>query len=208
VNTATTLKKLALLGLASLSLAAASSQADNSYDYGNYDRVPNVNPWVGAAPNLNPWINRPGYQQARFAAALKQRQAQLDERQDAQMQRILNGMESGRLTLREATGLLREHLDIAKLERGYMADGRLGPNELASLEQRLNEAERHITFEQRDREKADRGDRPGEMGRPVDMDRRGDMNRSRDMDGRGDMNRSRDMDGRGEISHPGEYSRR
>ena len=184
MNTATTLKKLALLGLASLSLAAASSQADNYY--GAY----------GSAPNVNPWINNPGFQQTRWVAAFRQRQAQLDQRQDAQMQRILNGMENGRLTLREATGLLREHLDIAKLERGYMADGRLGPNEMARLEQRLNEAERHITFEQRDREKADHMGRPGEIGHPVDMDRRGDMNRSRDMDSRGDG-----------IQH-GEYSRR
>ncbi|MGA7180368.1 MAG: hypothetical protein WBX11_12375 [Thiobacillaceae bacterium] len=98
--------------------------------------------------------------------------AQLDQRQDQQMQRILNGMESGKLTLREAVGLLRKHLAIANLERSYMADGRLGPNELVSLEQRPAEAERHITFEQRDREEAPPVGRPGDMGRPGGYDRR------------------------------------
>ncbi len=178
MRTATFLKTLTLLGLTSLTLAAASGQADDGYGY--YGRAPQVNPWAGAPATGNPWMNNAAMQQARFAAALKQRQAQLDQRQDAQMQRILNGMESGRLSLREATALLREHIAISNQERAFMADGRLGPNELASLEQRLNEAERHITFEQSDREKAERRGRPedmghrGEAGHPGDSDRRGD----------------------------------
>ena len=162
----TTLKTLSLLGLSSMALVAASGHAD--IGYGNY----------GAVPNPNPWMANQSYHQARFLAALKQRQEQLDQRQDAQMLRILNGMESGKLTSREAVVLLREHLAIANLERRYMADGRLGPNELASLEQRLAEAERHITFEQRDRERTPsaghpgNGDYPGDKGRPGEYDRR------------------------------------
>ncbi len=175
MRTAAFLKTTTLFALVSLTFAAVPGQADDGYGY--YSARPNPGAWSGSAPNVNPWMNNPGFQQARFAAAMKQRQAQLDQRQDAQMQRILNGMESGRLTLREATGLLREHIAIANLERGFMADGRLGPNELASLEQRLNEAERQITFEQRDREKTAQMHRPGEPERHGEMERRGDLGR-------------------------------
>ncbi len=59
-------KTLALLGLASLTLAA---HADNNY--GNYGG--------------NPWMANPAYQQANYLAAMKQRQAQLDQRLDAQL---------------------------------------------------------------------------------------------------------------------------
>ena len=168
----TTLKNLSLLGLSSVALVAASSHADTGY--GNYGTVPNPYPSYGVVPNANPWMANQAYQQARILAALKQRQEQLDQRQDAQMLRILNGMESGKLTSREAVALLREHLAIANLERRYMADGRLGPNELASLEQRLAEAERHITFERRDRERTAPNGRPGNGDRPGDMDRPGE----------------------------------
>lgn len=160
----TTLKILSLLGLSSMALIAASGHADTGY--GNYGAAPNPNPWFGVAPNTNPWMANQAYHQARLLAALKQRQEQFDQRQDAQMLRILSGMDSGKLTAREAVALLREHLAIANLERRYMADGRLGPNELASLEQRLADAERHITFEQRDRERTAPTGRPGDGDRP------------------------------------------
>ncbi len=172
---ATTLKTLSLIGLTTLTLAAVTSRADN--DYGNYGRAPNPNPWAGPAPYANPWMANPAFQQAQILAAMKQRQAQLDQRQDAQMQRILSGMDSGRLTSKEAAGLIREHLSIANLERNYLSDGRLGPNELVSLEQRLAEAERHITFEQNDRERVAPIGRPGDKGRPDDMGRPGDYGR-------------------------------
>ena len=148
------LKTFALLGLASLTLATGASQADSGYIY------------FGSNPNANPWLNGPAYQQARYYATMKERIAQLDVRQDNQLQRILNGMENGRLTTREAAGLLREHLAISALERQYTADGRLGPNELRDLEQRLEEANRHIMFENNDREQ-----QHGPMGRPGNWDR-------------------------------------
>lgn len=162
----TSLKTLALLGIASLGLAGAPSHADNGfvYFYGNQ--------------NANPWIQNQAMQQARFQAELRNRIAQLDQRQDAQLKRILNGMEDGRLTSREAVGLLREHLAISALERKYLADGRLGPNELRDLEARLEEANRHITFENRDRERErdrdnrDNRDPRGPAGHPGDWERR------------------------------------
>lgn len=154
MKVATTLKTLTLLGLTALSLGAASSQADPGYGH------------FGGNPNFNPWLNGPTYQQARFDASMKERQAQLEQRMDNQLQRILGGMERGKLTLSEASGLLREHLEIGALERSYMADGRLGPRELASLEQRLDEASRNIRFEKHDRELAGQDGRPIVMGRP------------------------------------------
>jgi hypothetical protein len=152
---ARTLKKgLPLLGAATFAVAAVAAvaavpaHADTAYGY-------------YGTPGPNPWVAYPAYPQARAYAVLKQRQAQLDQRQDTQMERILNGMGSGRLTLREAAGLLREHVATANLERQFMFDGRLGPHELAMLELRLNEAARHITFEQQDRDRAHAPGYPG-----------------------------------------------
>lgn len=157
---ANTVKTLTLLGLTTLTLAAASSQADPGFGYYNGNQ------------NFNPWLNGQAYQQARQQAVLKERQVQLGLRMDSQLQRILGGMEDGRLTLREASGLLREHLAISALERGYLADGRLGPRELINLEQRLDEANRRIMFEKHDRESVGQKGRPGDMNRPGDMGRR------------------------------------
>ena len=114
MSVSTSLKTLPLLGIASLSLAGAPSHADNGYVYfyGNQ--------------HANPWLQNQAMQQARFQAEHRNRIAQLDLRQDAQLKRILDGMESGRVTTREAVGLLREHLAISALERKYLADGRLG----------------------------------------------------------------------------------
>lgn len=155
MKASTTLKSLAMLGLTSLALVAGASQADNGYGY------------YGSYPYANPWMYNQAQQQASFLAALKERQVRLDQRQDNQMQRILTGMENGKLTMREAVALLREHLDIANRERNYMADGRLGPNEVTDLEQRLDTASRHITFENQDREQ-----QYGGLGRPGDYGRR------------------------------------
>jgi len=158
----TTLKTLTMLGLTSLTLVAPiASQADNG-GIGYY----------GGYQNANPWLSSPAYQQARYAADMKERLARLDQRQDFQMQRILGGMENGKLTMREAIGLLREHLAISTLERNYMADGRLGPNELSDLERRLDEAGRHIMFEKNDREQRGDTGRPGAMPYPGDTGRR------------------------------------
>lgn len=155
MKTTTALKTLALLGLASLTLATGASRADSGYGY------------YGNNPYNNPWLNGAAYQQARYYASIKERIAQLDLRQDNQLKRILDGMEDGRLTTREAAGLLREHLAISALERQYEADGRLGPNELRDLEQRLEDASRHIAFENHDREQ-----QRAPMGRPGDRDHR------------------------------------
>lgn len=134
-----TLKTLTLVGLTAMTLSSGFAQADDGY-------------WGGYQPSNNPWLNNPP--PARHQGDLRERIAQLDKRQDSQMQRILAGMENGQLNMREATALLREHLAISNMERRYLADGRLGPNELRDLEQRLDEANRHIRLERRDREQS------------------------------------------------------
>jgi hypothetical protein len=134
---ANSFKTLALVGATSLTQIAGTSQADpgNNQAY--------KNGWMSGPP---PGQMRPG--------PFKQELLRFDQRLDTQLQRILNGMETGKLTMREAVGLLREHVAINNLERQYLGDGRLGPNELRDLNYRLDQASRHIVFENRDGERA------------------------------------------------------
>jgi hypothetical protein len=150
------LKPLVLISAATLVLAAGAAHADSPYP-GNPGYDQNYK---------NPPLLSPAYQQARYHADMRGHLAQFNQRLDNQLQRILAGMERAQLTMGEAIGLLREHLDISTRERTYMTDGRLGPDELADLERRLDEAGRHIAFEKHDRERTrgdwrDRDDRHG-----------------------------------------------
>lgn len=140
MKAATPMKTLVMFGATALTLAAGAAQAD----FGRPDFPPG-----------NPWLNGPSYQQAKYYNAMKTQLDRFDARQEQQLQRILSGMEQGKLTLRESAELLREHLAISALERQYMADGTLGPREMRELEERLDRASKHIFFEVKD------GDRPG-----------------------------------------------
>lgn len=148
MQASTTLKTLTMLGATSLALMAGTVQADPGY------------PYYGGNPYANPWLNNQPAPPPNHVAEFRDRQAQFDTRMDNQMQRILDGMESGKLTLREATALLREHVAISSQERRYLADGRLGPNELGDLERRLDNASRAIQFEKNDWEQRPANDRP------------------------------------------------
>lgn len=134
MQTATKIKTLCLAGLTSALLISGASQADPGF------HRPMYNP-----PAVNPYLAPP--------ADFRQHVSQFDARLDAQLQRILTGMETGKLTLREAVGLLREHQAINALERQFLADGRLGPRELADLDHRLDAASRHIAAEKHDGER-------------------------------------------------------
>lgn len=135
MNIAKTVKILCVLGVSSLGLAAGASQADWQGYRGGYN---------------NPYMPAP---QVERHVEFRQQLDQFDARMDRQLQRILHGMEQGKLTLREATDLLREHQEINALERLYMRDGRLGPRELADLDRRLDMAGQHIRWEKRDLER-------------------------------------------------------
>lgn len=140
MNIAKTVKTLCVVGVTSLGLYAGASQAD----YDGY--------------RGNPYMSAP---QGQYHAGFKQQLDQFDVRMDRQLQRILNGMEQGKLTLREATVLLREHQEINALERQFMRDGRLGPRELADLDRRLDVASKHIQWENKDRERTGFNNRAG-----------------------------------------------
>lgn len=137
-------KTLVMFGATALTLAAGAAQAD----FGRPDNAPG-----------NPWMNGPAYQQAQYYNAMKAQLDRFDQRQENQLQRILTGMEHGKLTLKESSELLREHLAINALERKYMADGTLGPREMRELEERLDHASKHILFEVKDGDRA--AGRPG-----------------------------------------------
>jgi hypothetical protein len=137
---ANTVKTLCLVGVTSLGLYAGASHAD----FGNNQGY--QNPYMPAS-------------QAHYNAGFKQQLVQFDQRMDNQLQRILKGMEQGKLTMREAVDLLQEHVVISTLERQYLADGRLGPRELFDLDRRLDQASQHILFENRDREQVGSNDR-------------------------------------------------
>jgi hypothetical protein len=141
MNIAKTVKTLCVLGVSSLGLNAGVSQADYDGHGGGY---------------YNPYMPAP---QAERHMEFRQQLDQFDVRMDRQLQRILNGMEQGKLTMGEATSLLREHQEINALERQYMRDGRLGPRELADLDRRLDLASQHILRENQDRERAGFNDR-------------------------------------------------
>ena len=119
------------------SLQAGSSQAD-PHVYANYD---------------NPWLSVPEYQAMHHRGGFRQQAEAFDQRLDRQLQRILQGMHTGRLNMQESVALLNEHVAINQLERQYLADGRFGPYELRDLEARLDRAGRHIFFEKHDDER-------------------------------------------------------
>jgi len=144
MKVANIVKTLGVVGAASLSLQAGSSQAE-SYFYANYD---------------NPWLSVPEYRQMQHRGGFREQAKVFDERMDRQLQRILKGMESGALNMREAVALLNEHVAIEKMERQYLADGRFGPYELRDLEARLDRASKNIFFEKHDDDRRG-GDRLG-----------------------------------------------
>jgi len=130
---ANTLKTLALVAVSTAGFAAGTSQADFSGPGGFY----------------NPYMPAPQVQHQRDF------RGQLDEfemRMDRQLQRILKGIEDGKLTRSETIDLLREHQAINMMERKFLADGRMGPKEIAELDRRLDMASRNIKMENRDRE--------------------------------------------------------
>lgn len=128
------IKTLTLVGVSALTLVAGTSQADAGY----------------GRNHVNPWLSGSEYQHEHRYPDFQEQRAKLDQRQDHQLERILNGLENGRLTMREAVGLLREHQAIAALERQYLADGHLGPFELRDLDQRMDLAQQRIRFEKHD----------------------------------------------------------
>ena len=75
---------------------------------------------------------------------------EVDERQDRQMERILNGLYEKRITLPEFRRLMDRQRDIRRMERQFLADGLLSRAEYRKLDAALNAASRGIHREAHD----------------------------------------------------------
>lgn len=76
--------------------------------------------------------------------------ASVDQRQQRQHQRIVQGMRSGELTPVEVRQLRREQREIRHMERRYLADDRLSHEEWRRLDRELDEASRNIWRQKHD----------------------------------------------------------
>jgi hypothetical protein len=139
MNVRTQLKTATAATLMVLALAGASAQADTTIEI---QRRP-VPGW-----NDGPVFVPPHKDDVRD----DRRQERIDQRQDDLLERILNGIESGRLDRRETVAALRDQAAIAKLERGYLADGFLSRSEFQALDERLDAAERRLFRDKHDYE--------------------------------------------------------
>jgi hypothetical protein len=78
-------------------------------------------------------------------------EARINQRQDRQQHRIVDGVQSGSLNKRETVRLTREQLSIARYEARSRADGPgLTPTERLRIEQKQDRASRHIYRQKRD----------------------------------------------------------
>lgn len=134
MNVTKTFKTLALVAVSTAGLYAGASQAD----------------FPGHGGYYNPYMPAPQVQHQRD---FRNQVEAFEKRLDNQLQRILKGIEEGRLTRGETIELLQEHQAINTLERKFLADGRMGPRELAELDHRLDVASRNIKSENRDRQR-------------------------------------------------------
>lgn len=134
--------KKVLLSLAALAAVTTALPAaaqgygrgyDNGYDQRGYDQR---------------GYNQRGYDQRGWTP--------VEVRLERLHERIQRGVESGRLTRREAQGLRAEFRDLVQRERAYSRNG-LTWQERADLEARFDRLSARIRFERRDGE--DRGDR-------------------------------------------------
>lgn len=74
----------------------------------------------------------------------------INARQQALRQRLDRGIETGRLTRREAEALRYELREIRRLERMFRDSHGLSPREVAILDDRLHRLERRMRAEMRD----------------------------------------------------------
>lgn len=78
----------------------------------------------------------------------------IDARQERQEQRIDGGVESGKLTQREATRLEHQQAHIDHAENRALADGSLNRKEALRMENMQDRAKRNIRHQKHDRQHA------------------------------------------------------
>lgn len=74
----------------------------------------------------------------------------IDQRQFRLQRRTWAGLENGELTRYEAHSLMHEQRAIQRLERRFLADGRLSPREFSVLDRCLDQVSRDIRRERHD----------------------------------------------------------
>ena len=94
----------------------------------------------------------------------------IEVRLERAQERIQRGVQSGRLTRREAQGLRAEFRDLVQRERVYGRDG-LSRREYADLDARFERLNARIRFERQDGQ--DRGEGYGRAERPYERPHRG-----------------------------------
>lgn len=145
MKTANLVKKLGLITLTGLALAAGSAQA---HGWGGH------NPYLPVVAQSAPQHGDQRHFGGRFEHDFSPRQdnhANIDVRQQHQMQRIHNGLATGQISHHEARDLLREQREIERTQRYYLADGRLSRDEWISLDRMLDQASGNIREEKHDR---------------------------------------------------------
>lgn len=136
MNVRNTLKTVATTTLIALALGGAAAQADTTVEI---QKRP--------APGWNDGSAFPGHHNDYRD---DKRQDRVDQRQDDLLERVLSGIESGRLDRRESVFALRDLRDIAKLERTYLVDNYLSRFEYETLDDRLDAAERRLFRDKHD----------------------------------------------------------
>ena len=106
--------------------------------------------WAGSAAPL--WANpaKPPPPKIKAHAPVKEA---VKSREQNQRERIKAGIKSGELTQKEAAELIAEQKEIEKLEKEMMKDGRLDPQESATLKARRDAASKRIRDQRHDGQK-------------------------------------------------------
>lgn len=131
------------LGVIVLGLAATGAQADG-WQYDNNRNAPYGQPVIGPAPVHDMQHEmREGF---RFSKIV-------NDRQDQQLDRILAGVESDRLSKDEFRALMQEQKNIRAMERSFMADRFMNPAEFQRLNQALDVADRNIQVAAQNRDR-------------------------------------------------------
>ncbi len=139
-------KTLSAMALATLGLAAASAQADG-WQGDIYRNAPYGQPEYREPARPVPAVVVPAPQPGFAMHEIREgfRLASIvNERQDAQMDKILAGVEADRLARAELVSLMREQKSIRDMERSFMKDRFLSQPEFQRLMQALDVAERDI----------------------------------------------------------------
>mgnify|MGYP005836527237 CR=1 FL=1 len=134
------MKTLGILVLSTLGLAAAAAQGD-----GRGCQTQVQNPYLQHIQPAPAWGWRDGPGSEHWSD-------RVDARQERQMRLIHYGVQTGQLTPREAQRLMAEQREIERLQRQFMVDGYLSPQERRRLDMALHEARSNIREELRDRQ--------------------------------------------------------